>query len=609
MTTTSHQTQQVVYHIRLPMQVDEATTLGHIGIFAQTGSGKGVFGQALAGFHYMAGYKVIDWDVSRQENTLYPFPNKDRSMVDRIIKCNRTPRGFPCEVLFPLTSKDGLIGETYPENWRPFKIDFADLTPAEIILMLEDATPQAINVVNSLLFNNNTKPRNEQIKSLGEFIDVCFDLHLKLKYLAKTTTNLETGKTYKKPVSIHTSTLSSLEREGMALFEKGIISDKTEKITFEIFSRAINETITQLKSIEKNSFLGRREESICLDVNDIMNNHATITSINLFSCKSFREKALCFSWFWRKVMELRKTKEKKIRGEYPPILFRCAEAHSFAPSTGIAMEGSDHSKKIMQEIATEGRDAGIRMLLDTQGSKQLNSFVCSQLSVFYLGRMDKNNIEHFHDKINSIPEHWVMKDKIQKQEVGTFTKIWKNSLRYRYPLFVCPALNRSKEANQNIKDIYREKLNYLGEKFGWYTLNYQPKVKVGFTLISAKEKNELLEEVGETIKKPATQTNYEKVMNFVKEKFVTEKAMQVELTKVALETEVSIQSVYTIVTQQPGKEEIMLMEIQLVKIAGKNFLKKIPKEEKKFRKEQTEKKIVDKKNVDLLAKKFRRAMW
>jgi len=156
---------------------------------------------------------------------------------------------------------------------------------------------------------------------------------------------------------------------------------------------------------------------------------------------------LVFVNVMKKILNMRLTKK------YPKLLIYIPEISNYAGNT----QSTFVSKKLIRRFLKESRDAGIRMVIDTQRPQDVDSSVRNQATIVYIGRMQKESVDFIDKNVMEIPRINNVFWRIPYLEIGRFLKVWDNGRDWRYPLYVAPPESRKKEANEDIFDYYERK--------------------------------------------------------------------------------------------------------------------------------------------------------
>jgi len=393
---------KILYSRRIGI-VDEPTDKGHIAIFGQTGSGKTALGEALCQQHFNAGWKVIFWDISRLENALMLFPCDQPVLQNVLMKCRRQPEAKKAEVLFPLVKKELIEKYVYkvPVNFKPFKLNFSSFGEKEFEVLLGGTSEGGERILESLFTIKWGSP--EELES--------------------ALNKLQRG----------AETLNALDEE-----------DNYVNIGDKRIYRNLNRTFASL--ITKNILCADSSE-YALNLDELMSDNKVISCFSGFSCNDEEEFMLVFVNVMKKILNMRLTKK------YPPLLIYIPEVSNYAGNT----QSTFISKKLIRRFLKESRDAGIRMIIDTQRPQDVDSSVRNQATIVYVGRMQKESVDFIDKNVMEIPRINNVFWRIPYLEIGRFLKVWDNGRGWRYPLFVAPPESRKKEANEDIFDYYERK--------------------------------------------------------------------------------------------------------------------------------------------------------
>lgn len=298
-------------HKRVIGMIDSPTMEGHIGIYAQTGSGKGALGEALIQQHRDAGWKCIIWDISRLENTLMGFPCDQPELIRVLNRCGRNPSGKKSQVLFPLVKKEMIDKYTYrvPETWIPFKLPFGSIGQKEFEVLMGGVTKGGEKVMEMLFSREWDSPEA---------------LELMLNKLQRKD-----------------EYLYALDNEGNPV-------DIGHKTIYQTLNRA-------LTSLMSKNILCKDDSEYALDLDALMKDNETISCFTGFSCNDEEEFMLVFINIMKKILNMRLTTK------YPSMCIYIPEISNYAGST----QSNPVSKKLVRRFLKESRDAGIRMIIDS----------------------------------------------------------------------------------------------------------------------------------------------------------------------------------------------------------------------------------------------------
>ena len=415
-------------------RVDEPVDVGDILIMGQKGSGKTNKTEEIAQEHYDAGYKVICLDIDRRENIFFSFPETDPMLVEKIMQTGRNPEAFPHEIYVPLI-RQGEQNEgnflRVPEDWKVFKIPFKDFNVSDFIALMPNASGVAKDMVRTMF-------RLDQVKS---FDDVIFLLY---QVIAK-------------------------EKDFSLVYgEKKI--DVGSSVTFKGISRQLSDLY------ESNLIVSEPQpDTIFLDIEQIINDNDTITSFTVYNVHDQKYKFMVLRYLIDRIIKVCKT------GRHPPVCLVIPEFHRYAPMKETLNPfafGEQGLLSLCQYILTEGRDAGIKLVADTQNPKQLDPITASNFSVFYVGRMQLKMLAIVASEIVKLPQKrdtgYDVLTSVAFSKTGTWCKLWNGGKDWRMALYTSPSRSFHKRASMTVFDVFKDK------KFKTITDDFEPALNYSF---------------------------------------------------------------------------------------------------------------------------------
>ena len=388
---------------------DPPSRVGHRGIVGKSGYGKGTLGQTLCEQEFEKGNKVLIWDMFRAENTFYSFKEENPEMLELNWAVGRSSKKFKSEVLVPIFAKRGATDSQYflPSSWIPVKINFDDLTEAEILYLMGATTPKAEQILKSINFSSFGSLTKMQVKFL----------------------ELESGADKLFLVS-----------------DDGAMADIGDKRIY----RTINRALASL--VQKNIVASKIEKGFeFVDIDRIQGTPDVMTCVTGRGCGSMEN----FLTFFFNVMNRLILDRQKHSGKYAPMVIYIPEVSNIAGATSK----DDSVVSLMRFILQEARDSGISIILDTQRPKNIDSSVKAQITTWYVFNLNKDDVDYMDKNLVEIPRDYNIFWEILNQGRGVCVKLWQDSgfrWRYRKAAHIFPPRSHKKSAYEDINAFYVE---------------------------------------------------------------------------------------------------------------------------------------------------------
>lgn len=415
-------------------RTDQPVKSGDILILGQKGSGKTNKTEEIAQEHFQAGYKVITLDIERRENVFYGFPETDERLVEKIWSTGRNPEAFPHEIYVPLMRQserpeDNVV--RIPSSWKAFKIPFKDFNVNDFISLIPHASGVAKDMVRTMF----------KMDSVDSFDDIIYLLYQVIGgekdfTLSYGDNSIDVGSNV---------TFKGISRQLSDLYQANIISDNLPS------------------------------NCVHLDMERILRDKNRITSFSVYNIQDQKYKFLILRYVIDRIV-----RECK-KGGHVPVCLVVPEFHRYAPvreSLNPFAFGEMGLLSLCQYILTEGRDAGIKLVADTQNPKQLDPITASNFSVFYVGRMQLKMLQLVASDIVKIPSKkdtgYDVLMNIAFARTGTWCKLWDGGQGWRMALYTSPSRSFHKRASMRVFDVYS------GEEFVDVRDNFEPLIDYTF---------------------------------------------------------------------------------------------------------------------------------
>ena len=372
----------------------------HIGIFGSTGSGKSSVGEYLAeSFYEHTGDKVIDFmDEGRLESAFYRFP-EDRPELLRVIRAmGLKPKAFPVEVLYPRYCGKGTVKQV-PEYFHMFTLPLSDLTVDDLRLLMQTPSREWTFITEIML--------DRALNEVTEDDD-----------------------------------LPTLIRNIMSQLRKGIITLGEDTVPLGD-RRVLYPIIRRLHELDSLGIVTAASDPRCLNLPKILRNREVITSFSVFNIGSVKMRYAVWSYLLRKILEV-----KRLEWNLPRTVLFIRECRNLAPSKLGVFTDAVYTKRNLARIAREGRDASLRLLVDSQRFLDVDIDVRSQLDFLILLRLYFDDIQ---SAIQSVYMDFQTQYKIQQLQRGVGCFLGRG--RYRYPVQLPVSLSKHKKEGEHLYEV------------------------------------------------------------------------------------------------------------------------------------------------------------